>query len=279
MWNHRRRVLRHLIESQVTQAEDFIASDLQFLVPLLMQYPKCYWIWNYRMWLLDQVENTLAHHDAVKLWREEMGLVSKMLTRDERNFHGWDYRRHVVSQIERLQGPSTNSLVESEFEYTTKMIKKALQNFSALHYRSKLIPRLLKERNATPDERRELLNQELDMMQDALIDPFNQSAWFYHHFLMSTLTVNSSSEMAIVHDLTESERNAYFKQEITRIKDILEDYDDCKWVYQALVQCHVEVGWLGREWSEEIGTWLNELKRLDPMRLNRWDDLQLRLSI
>jgi geranylgeranyl transferase type-2 subunit alpha len=244
-----------------------------------MQFPKCYWIWNYRIWLLDQLEHTLEFEDTLRLWKEEMGLVGKMLTRDERNFHGWDYRRHVVSQIERIQGPEAESLVETEFEYTTKMIRKALQNFSALHYRSKLIPRLLNEREASPDERRKMLNQELDMMQDALIDPFNQSAWFYHQYLMSTLAIDCAPDIAIVNDLSDPERERYFEQEIERIKEILDEYDDCKWIYQALVQCHVDAGRTGAISGKEVKIWLDELKRLDPMRLNRWNDLQAKLSI
>ena len=79
-----------------------------------------------------------------------------MLTRDSRNFHGWGYRRKVVSELEssKLNG---KSMVESEFEYTTKMIRASLSNFSAWHNRSKLIPRLLDERNATDNERRQFL--------------------------------------------------------------------------------------------------------------------------
>jgi geranylgeranyl transferase type-2 subunit alpha len=49
-------------------------------------------------------------------------------------------------------------MVESEFEYTTKMINANLSNFSAWHNRSKLIPRLLDERNADAAKRRKFLD-------------------------------------------------------------------------------------------------------------------------
>jgi geranylgeranyl transferase type-2 subunit alpha len=82
-----------------------------------------------------------------------------MLVRDSRNFHGWGYRRKVVSELEsaKLNG---KSMVESEFEYTTKVIHgdKGLSNFSAWHRRSKLIPRLLDERNADDATRRQFLD-------------------------------------------------------------------------------------------------------------------------
>ncbi|KAF2668783.1 protein prenylyltransferase [Microthyrium microscopicum] len=276
IWNYRRRVLQALFNREGAPPANLIASDLQFLVPLMVQYPKCYWIWNYRMWLLDQVKTHLELDQAVQFWKEEVGLVGKMLTRDERNFHGWDYRRHVILQLEELQQVS---MVESEFEYTTKMIRKALQNFSALHYRSKLIPRLLSERNASNTDRRKLFDQELDMMQEALIDPFNQSAWFYHQYLMSTLDCAYPAADLIITDLLDSDRQRYLEQEIERIKEILEDYDDCKWIYQSLLQYHADFAAYVSTPKDEVGQWLSELQRLDPMRSKRWAHVQTILKL
>ena len=136
---------------------DLIKGDLDFIFPLMIEYPKCYWIWNYRLWLLDQAIDRLEVDVARELWSRELALVGKMLTRDSRNFHGWAYRRGVISQLEssKLHG---RSMVESEFEYTTKMVNRHLSNFSAWHYRSKLIPRLLTERAASDLERYQFLN-------------------------------------------------------------------------------------------------------------------------
>jgi geranylgeranyl transferase type-2 subunit alpha len=136
---------------------DLIKADLDFIFPLMVQYPKCYWIWNYRLWLLDEGNKRLDTEAARDLWNRELALVGKMLTRDSRNFHGWGYRRKVVSELEspKLNG---KSMAESEFEYTTKMVKANLSNFSAWHYRSKLIPKLLTERAASDLERSEFLD-------------------------------------------------------------------------------------------------------------------------
>jgi len=117
-----------------------------------MEFPKCYWIWNYRTWLLEQAVERLAAAAARRIWEEELGLASKMLTKDRRNFHAWGYRRNVVGRLEspELEG---ESMAEAEFAYTTKMIHVDLSNFSAWHNRSKLIPRLLDERGASEAER------------------------------------------------------------------------------------------------------------------------------
>lgn len=282
VWNYRRQILQSLIRANADSAESLITSDLQYLFPLLKQYPKCYWIWNYRIWLLDLAEQSLEHEKAFQTWRGELDLVGKMLIRDERNFHGWDYRRHVVAQIERLQKPGDSSMVEAEFAYATKMIRKALHNFSALHYRSKLIPRLLDERNADPPERRHMLDQELDLMQEALIDPFNQSAWFYHQFLMSTVAPNCPRASLIATDLSAQDRVLYYEREIDRIKEMLEDFDDCKWIYQALIQYCSELSNLSSSTTayteQNIHHWIAELRRLDPMHSGRWNDMQTTLK-
>lgn len=172
IWNHRRQILAKGLfpndvspgpesEGSHTTAEGdeqssclaLIRSDLAFLVPLLRKFPKCYWIWNYRTWLLEQSIRLLSRQASRQLWQEELALVGKMLALDNRNFHGWGYRRTVVARLEsqalspQAAGGRT-SMVEDEFAYTTRMIGTNLSNFSAWHYRTKLIPRLLNERGA-----------------------------------------------------------------------------------------------------------------------------------
>ena len=137
---------------------DILRSELVFTIPLLLKSPKCYWIWNYRQWVLQEAIERLPVSIARRIWEEELGLAEKMLNKDKRNFHAWGYRRHVVAQLESscLDGVS---MVEEEFEYTTKMIRQDLSNFSAWHRRSKLIPRLLEERHADDRVRQEFLDQ------------------------------------------------------------------------------------------------------------------------
>lgn len=136
---------------------DVVTSELGFTVPLLMEFPKCYWIWKYRAWLLQEAISRLEPAVARRVWEDELGLDTKMLTKDRRNFHAWGYRRNVVKHLESaaLNG---KSMVELEFEFTTKMIRVDLSNFSAWHNRSKLIPRLLEERGADEIARRKFFD-------------------------------------------------------------------------------------------------------------------------
>jgi geranylgeranyl transferase type-2 subunit alpha len=169
MWNYRRRVLLHELsqavpehssETNIDRITTLIQTDLQFLIPLLRSFPKCYWIWNYRLWLLDEAKRLLPKAIARKVWQQELALVGKMLNLDSRNFHGWGYRRFVVETLESLSSDEENekSLAESEFEYAKKMIRTNLSNFSAWHYRTKLIQRLLSEKSASDEERKQILD-------------------------------------------------------------------------------------------------------------------------
>jgi geranylgeranyl transferase type-2 subunit alpha len=172
VWNHRRRIYTSEFKSilhQYTQNDltaekrdsqilDIIQLDLQFLLPLLIQFPKCYWIWNHRLWLLDQATLLLPVAKARSLWEEELGLVGKMLTRDNRNFHGWGYRRTIIDNLESktLDG---KSMATDELDYTKRMINTNLSNFSAWHNRTKLICRILDEKSASDDERGNVLDE------------------------------------------------------------------------------------------------------------------------
>lgn len=130
-----------------------------------MEFPKCYWIWSYRLWVLQQAVRLLDAQAARHIWEDELALDSKMLTKDRRNFHAWGYRRQVVEQLESAAlspagaGGPPASMVEDEFAYTTKMVRMDLSNFSAWHNRSKLIPRLLEERKADDRARKAFLDE------------------------------------------------------------------------------------------------------------------------
>jgi geranylgeranyl transferase type-2 subunit alpha len=305
IWNHRRLILQKQFEESNTEdatdtaetkgelsakqanIKNTLISDLQFLIPLMLKFPKCYWMWNHRLWLLTQATKRLPIPVARRFWQDELGLVGKMLGKDSRNFHGWGYRRHLISQLEApelSEDGKTTSLAEEEFAYTTKMIRSNLSNFSAWHYRGKLMPRLLDERNATKEERMKLLDSEFKLIQEALYtDPADQSLWKYHQFLMWTLGPDRSNASVIVTNLTNHDRLELYEREINNIKEMVDPDEECKWIYQALLQYNAE--YLEFDAGNklvstmEMREWLEELRKLDPLRKGRWDDLEKKLNL
>lgn len=177
IWNHRRLILKRLLsqnssptdhphddtaQSEWARTEiELISNELDFLVPLLRRFPKCYWIWKYRLWLLEEASCRLPVNESQNFWQKELALVGNILVMDNRNFHGWSYRRKIVSALEiKLEklNAAANSMTKEEFAYTTRMTEMSLSNFSAWHNRIKLIPKLLNERAAAHEERKEYLN-------------------------------------------------------------------------------------------------------------------------
>ncbi|KAI8907237.1 hypothetical protein EDD86DRAFT_227836, partial [Gorgonomyces haynaldii] len=145
LWNDRRRMDLQL------------EKELLFTFKCLLTNPKSYWVWNHRRWIVQQLQN----------WNQELDLVSKMLLKDARNFHGWDYRRWVVKE----------GKIEGEFEYTTQKINENFSNFSAWHYRSKLMPH-------QPDVA-EQIEHDFEMVRNAIYtEPGDQSAWLYQRWLL-----------------------------------------------------------------------------------------------
>merc|ERR1711964_544982 len=122
-----------------------------------------------------------------------------------------------------------------------------LSNFSAWHYRSQLIPRLLRERGADDQAGQKFLDDELAFIRDGLnVGPEDQSLWFYHQFLASNI-IDDASSQTIAPALSVDQRRSYIEREIDEIKDLLEDYTDVKWIYEALIQYAQSLSRLGQQ--------------------------------
>ena len=79
-------------------------------------------------------------------------------------------------------------------------------------------------------------------------------------------------------ELSNDDRLSYVKAEQEFIEDLLEDAEDSKWVYQALMECAlIEAKLTGGQSPEaraKIQAWLIKLKELDPLRSGRWADAE-----
>lgn len=149
--------------------------------------------------------------------------------------HSWDYRRYLIQSIHSVTPPaplldpaseSTTTkkpliislaplsikkyklptpTTTSELAFTTKKISANFSNFSAWHYRTKLLPKLAEENDwmiggpewkarieigslEQVDEEFRLTilgSAEFDLVKQAIwSDPNDQSAWLYHRWLV-----------------------------------------------------------------------------------------------
>lgn len=116
-------------------------------------------------------------------------------------------------------------------------------------------------------------------------DPYDQSLWFYHTYLTTTFSPSLKlKRFSIIPLLSTDERAEYLTIEISKLKEMLPEADDCKWIYQRLLELSLDHRELVGEWSSDTKTsdlenWLSTLSKLDPLRAGRWKDLNKRLKV
>ncbi|GEQ69428.1 hypothetical protein JCM33374_g3100 [Metschnikowia sp. JCM 33374] len=211
VWNYRRNILAHLFSTGSISKPEALGGDLHMSMEMMKRYPKCYWIWNHRRWCLEKSDEF-----GIADWGRELAIASKVLSMDSRNFHGWQYRRYVVSNMERHAAAKTGpegykeqlDINLREFQYTTAVINKSTSNFSAWHNRTTLITKILVllrkceeikdplelSTDAVHTEKTvqifqsplDLLSHELDLVKTGMfMDADDTSVWLYMQWLLT----------------------------------------------------------------------------------------------
>ncbi|XXZ98109.1 Rab geranylgeranyltransferase [Meyerozyma guilliermondii] len=299
IWNYRRDIIVALVDAEKIKKKDTLEDDLKLIVALLKRYPKCYWIWNHRIWCLDQLQQTREAN-----WNVELAIVSKFLDLDSRNYHCWQYRRFVINNMEEdtllESSESSNSgqkearallrINIEEYKFTTSKINKNISNFSAWHNRTKLIPKiydLFGELDTTNDHAdvrhvfarpQTILQHELELVKTGMfMDSDDTSIWLYLQWLLTNpFFVDDlrkvsptcyldvlNAQLAIVEELNELEREDHPKG----------------WDHRWCLRCILLIKSLIREETSEIGAlddmsrkMLQSLTEIDPLRKCRYLD-------
>ncbi|KZS99175.1 rab-protein geranylgeranyltransferase [Sistotremastrum niveocremeum HHB9708] len=282
-WNYRREIFLNGLfpASTPAQIDEFLSSDLDMTMAQLQRHPKVYWIWNHRRWCLEHVpEGPGEDGDSREGWRrdnwnKEMFVAEKMLDRDPRNFHAWNYRRYIVASW-----PSIRTK-DDELKYTKKKIQSNFSNFSAWHQRSKVLGAMWEVTPATRTEQDEgmsshhtysrfwlIILEEFEFVKSALwTDPGDQSAWIYHRWL-----IGEGDDLVVL------------QREIDVIEELLVEEPDSKWCLDSLVHFQRLLLQHKDESSVDVSSIqqrcafaLTKLEAIDPKRNQRYQDIKLQL--
>ncbi|KAI1506618.1 hypothetical protein F5X99DRAFT_11043 [Biscogniauxia marginata] len=97
--------------------------------------------------------------------------------------------------------------------------------------------------------------------------------------------INYGNRQTIAPALTVDERAAYLRSEIDEIEDLLADYANIKWIYEALLEYTLALERLEQRAERDGGkasglqTWLARVRALDPMRAGRWNDVEREIEL
>jgi geranylgeranyl transferase type-2 subunit alpha len=309
LWNYRREVLLALHSESIglkRERMDGLGADdkdrrialeigvsvreqeLNLSTEAIMKNPKAYGAWWHRIWILQRFCVDYAR---------ELKLCCQFLDQDQRNFHCWNYRRYVAK--------SGRVSSAEEFRYSTEKIEQNFSNYSAFHHRSVYILQL---EHKSIDSKTSAISIELAIVENAVFtDPFDQSAWWYHRFLLnwlkSLLPADQPVESSVLQitDLNKNDNivardfcSKTLASQIETLRGLVDLEPQCKWPLDALVNVLTLQQVLTRQGllpclphstapqqlettSADIISYLQRLKLLDPARAARYDYLLGRL--
>jgi len=248
-WNFRRNIILESLkdcENYDEKLKKMIQSELDLTAVCIRKNPKSYHSWHHRKWVVL--------YDTVDL-EAELELCRIFLNADERNFHCWNYRQFIA---QKAQIP-----ISREFAFTTEKITTNFSNYSAFHYRSKLLP-LMTEICVT-----ERLVAEFEIVHQAVFtEPDDQSAWWYHQFL-----IQWAKNESLKGSITTEEFISRLREEINQINSLLEVEDSCKWALVTLASLSTYLTEYVEEdeknnLKQQIQEMYEKIISLDPMQRN-----------
>jgi geranylgeranyl transferase type-2 subunit alpha len=211
VWGYRREIIDAIsARAQDSQVElkELAKTELKLTLDALQRNPKSYSAWFQRQWIIDRGLGDL---------QKEIGLCNKLLELDERNFHCWNYRRHVCN----LAGVTQ----EDQLAFATLKVEQNFSNYSALHHRSISLQDPL-----SPD----VVFDEIGLVQQAVFtEPDDQSAWFYYRWLLTSMLelVDSSPEDAV----------SFLRSQVQWMEELVEMEREAKWVIVTLANLYAHL--------------------------------------
>lgn len=86
----------------------------------------------------------------------------------------------------------------------------------------------------------------------------------------------------MIPNMSNAQKLVYVDHQIENLLDMLDGAEDCKWIYQSLIELSILRNFLSNDLPsrrDQIQGWLLQLHTLDPLRKGRWQDLERSLAL
>jgi geranylgeranyl transferase type-2 subunit alpha len=155
------------------------------------------------------------------------------------------------TETEPASGAAWKEILDQEWAFTSQKIRQNFSNFSAFHYRSKLLPLI-----ATAD-----LAEEFSLLEDAVYtEPDDQTAWWYQAFLLDSCTEAHGKQI---------------RQHLESLRELAEEVAECKWVRLGMLACLNRLP--DAATAAKVALW-DELIEMDPDRAVRYRHMRAKLQ-
>ncbi|CAH2066826.1 unnamed protein product, partial [Iphiclides podalirius] len=177
---------------------EFDKDLLELTGKVLMSNPDIYTLWNIRREILQQIKNINTEDDLTKVFDDELSMTEYCLKINPKSYCAWHQREwmneiFIPGTIVEFVVSQCKSSLQDEFDYTTEKLLDNFSNYSAWHYRSKMLLQLYPDIEGGRPIQDIYHKHELKMVQNAAFtDPDDTSAWFYQRWLLGAFksTVN-----------------------------------------------------------------------------------------
>lgn len=145
----------------------------------------------------------------------------------------------------------------SELEMALKLIESNFSNYSAWHHRSVFLP---KAHEGNKDELKQELLNEFERVKAAFYtSPEDQSAWFYHRWLVGIFKNNFPEDLEPV-----------LKDQLQSCLELLEIEENSKWTLLTIIFLMKDL----KSSQEELHSKVESLIQCDPLRIGFYKDLE-----
>ena len=263
-WFHRKWVLTQAAE-KITKTTELLQQELGLTELFLQRDERNFHCWNYRRFVVA----LQMHKDSDGSWWFLMMDDDKDPVHETNRQSKFMGSQVVLSTKNVDTKPSipiptatASKILRAEWEFTHTKIGQNFSNFSAFHYRSKLLKLLV-----TNEERIDM-KAEFQLVEDAIFtEPDDQTAWWYQDFLLDCLATMEG-------DQVDPSFEKLIQNHLESLMELAEEVTECKWVRLGMLRC---LAYLPSTVDRQRELW-EEVMIMDPDRQARYRHMLAKLD-